>query len=217
MTMIGKSVQRLEDEPLITGRGKFVANLSFPDELHMRVVRSPYAHATLRGVDALAALALSGVAAVWTFADVAHIPPIEFRPTKVQGLEPYRQTILANDRLRYVGEPVAVVFAESSYIAEDAADLVAIDATQLPAVLDARSSEIEPAILRKEYGDLDNAFAKADQTTHAGSCHRSPLGRAARVSRCHRPPGSRQRDSRVVRGDQAAARQPRRHRADAGT
>ena len=164
MTMIGKSVQRLEDEPLITGRGKFVANLSFPDELHMRVVRSPYAHATLRGVDVQAALALSGVAAVWTFTDVSQIPPIEFRPTKVQGLEPYRQTILAKDRLRYVGEPVAVVFAESSYLAEDAADLVAIDATQLPAVLDARSSEIEPAVLRKEYGDLDNAFAGADQT-----------------------------------------------------
>ena len=63
MTMIGKSVQRLEDEPLITGRGKFVANLSFPDELHMRVVRSPYAHATLRGVDVQSALAFSGVAA----------------------------------------------------------------------------------------------------------------------------------------------------------
>ena len=162
--MIGESVQRLEDEPLITGLGKFVANLSFPNELHMRVVRSPYAHATLRSVDVQAALALSGVAAVWTFTDVAQIPPIEFRPTKVQGLEPYRQTILAKDRLRYVGEPVAVVFAESSYLAEDAADLVAIDATQLPAVLDARSSEIEPAVLRKEYGDLDSAFAGADQT-----------------------------------------------------
>jgi CO/xanthine dehydrogenase Mo-binding subunit len=122
MTTIGKSVQRLEDEPLITGRGKFVANLSFPDELHMRVVRSPYAHATLRGVDVQTALALSGVAAVWTFTDVSQIPPIEFRPTKVQGLEPYRQTILAKDRLRYVGEPVAVVFAETSYLAEDAAD-----------------------------------------------------------------------------------------------
>src|SRR5690349_24514883 len=85
--MIGKSVLRLEDEPLIRGRGKFVANLSFPDELHMRVVRSPYAHATLTKVDAQAALALPGVTAVWTFSDVSHVPPIEFRPTKVQGLE----------------------------------------------------------------------------------------------------------------------------------
>src|SRR3954452_7806769 len=79
MTVIGKPVRRLEDEPLITGRGSFVANLSFADELHMRVVRSPYAHATLHGVDTKAALALPGVAAVWTFDDVAHVPPIEFR------------------------------------------------------------------------------------------------------------------------------------------
>jgi len=162
--MIGKSVLRLEDEPLIRGRGKFVANLSFPDELHMRVVRSPYAHATLTKVDAQAALALPGVTAVWTFSDVSHVPPIEFRPTKVQGLEPYRQTILAKDRLRYVGEPVAVVFADSSYLAEDAADLVAIEATQLPAVTDAHRSDIEPAVLRKEYGDVDDAFARAAHT-----------------------------------------------------
>ena len=164
MTVIGQSAQRLEDEPLLTGRGKFVANLSFPDELHMRVVRSPYAHATLLNVDVQPAIALPRVVAAWTFADVAHIPPIEFRPTKVQGLEPYCQTILAKDRLRYVGEPVAVVFAENSYVAEDAADLVGIDATQLPAVLDARTSGIEPAVLRKEYGDLDQAFAAADET-----------------------------------------------------
>jgi len=123
--VIGQSVQRLEDEPLLTGRGKFVANLSFPDELHMRVVRSPYAHATLLNVDVQPAIALPRVVAAWTFADVAHIPPIEFRPTKVQGLEPYCQTILAKDRLRYVGEPVAVVFAENSYVAEDAAERLA--------------------------------------------------------------------------------------------
>jgi CO/xanthine dehydrogenase Mo-binding subunit len=164
MTMIGKSVQRLEDGPLITGQGRFVANLSFPDELHMRVVRSPYAHATLRGIDAQAALALRGVAAVWAFADVSNVPPINYRPTKVQGLEPYRQTILASDEVRYVGEPVAVVFAETSCLAEDAAELVTIDGTQLPAVIDVRRSVIEPAILRKEYGDVDNAFATADQT-----------------------------------------------------
>ena len=84
MTMIGKSVHRLEDEPLVTGRGKFVANLTFPGELHMRVVRSPYAHAKVNNVDVQAAMALSGVAAIWTFADVSQIPPINFRPTKVQ-------------------------------------------------------------------------------------------------------------------------------------
>jgi CO/xanthine dehydrogenase Mo-binding subunit len=163
MKVVGQSVQRLEDEPLVTGRGRFVGNLSFPGELHMRVVRSSHAHADLLAVDAAKALALPGVAAVWTFADVAEVPPIEFRPTKVQGLEPYRQTILANKCVRYVGEPVAAVFAENSYLAEDAAELVAVDVSPLAARLDASASDVEPTVLRKEYGDLDDAFRKADQ------------------------------------------------------
>src|SRR3989441_7712325 len=163
MKVVGKSVQRLEDEPLVTGQGRFVGNLSFPGELHMRMVRSSHAHAEWLAVDAAKPLALPGVAAVWTFSDVAEIPPIEFRPTKVQGLEPYRQTILANKCVRYVGEPVAAVFAESSYLAEDAAELVAVDASPLPARLDARASDVEPTVLRKEYGDLEDAFRKADQ------------------------------------------------------
>src|SRR3954469_7384678 len=151
MKVVGQSVPRLEDAPLVTGRGRFVGNLSFREELHMRVVRSSHAHAKLLGVDATAALALPGVAAVWAFADVAEVPPIEFRPTKVQGLEPYRQTILAESEVRYVGEPVAVVFAQTSHIAEDAAELVVVHAAPLPARLDARASDIEPAVLRKEY------------------------------------------------------------------
>src|SRR5438552_6144883 len=163
MKVIGRSVQRLEDEPLVTGRGRFVGNLSFPGELHMRVVRSSHAHAELLAVDAAKALALPGVAAVWAFSDVAEIPPIEFRATRVQGLEPYRQTILANKRARYVGEPVAAVFAASSYLAEDAAELVSVDAFPLPARLDACASDVEPTVLRKEYGDLEDAFKKADQ------------------------------------------------------
>ena len=163
MKVVGQSVQRLEDEPLVTGRGRFVGNLSFPGELHMRVVRSSHAHADLIAVDAAQALALPGVAAVWTFADVSEVPPIEFRPTRVQGLEPYRQTVLANQCVRYVGEPLAAVFAESSYVAEDAAELVAVDASPLPARLDARASDIEPTVLRKEYGDVGEAFRKADQ------------------------------------------------------
>jgi CO/xanthine dehydrogenase Mo-binding subunit len=65
---------------------------------------------------------------VWTAADVAHVPPIDFRLSRIDGLEPYRQHVLATDRLRYVGEPVAAVFADDPYVAEDAADLVEIDA-----------------------------------------------------------------------------------------
>ena len=161
MTVIGKRVQRLEDGPLVIGQGQYVGNLSFPGELHMHVVRSAHAHGELNAVDASGAFALPGVMAVWTAKDVHDVPPIEFRSTRVQGLEPYRQPILACDVVRYVGEPVAVVFAENSRLAEDAADLVIVDVSSLPPRLDAHASDIEPTVLRKEYGDVDRAFASA--------------------------------------------------------
>jgi carbon-monoxide dehydrogenase large subunit/6-hydroxypseudooxynicotine dehydrogenase subunit gamma len=75
-------------------------------------------------VDVSAALSVAGVAAAWSAQDVADIPPIDFRMTRVPGLEPYRQPILASHKVRYVGEPLAVVFAEDPYLAEDAAELV---------------------------------------------------------------------------------------------
>ena len=123
---IGRSVPRLEDRPLLTGQGRFAADISFAGQWTMRVVRSPVAHGKLISVDASAALALPGVHAVWTHSDVAHIPPIPFRLTGLKALEPYRQPVLAREFVRYVGEPVAVVFADDQYMAEDAADLVSL-------------------------------------------------------------------------------------------
>src|SRR5580692_5713814 len=137
LKVIGRSVPRLEDRPLLTGRGRFAADVNFPGQHHMRIVRSPIAHGVIKSIDATAALALPGVHAVWTFADIAHIPPIGFRLTGLTELEPYRQTALAQDRVRYVGEPVAAVFASDPYIAEDAADLVVMEADDLPVLLDA--------------------------------------------------------------------------------
>ena len=166
---IGRSVPRLEDWPLVTGAGRFAADMAFPHQLHMRVVRSAHAHAKLLAVDTAAALALPGIRAVWTADDIADIPPIDVRLTRVEGLEPYRQPVLARERLRYVGEPVAVVFADDPYVAEDAADLVGIAVEELPAVLsaDAPPSEFsagrstEPVTINKQYGDVARAFAQA--------------------------------------------------------
>ena len=107
--VFGRSVPRLEDPPLVAGHGQFVGDLGFPHQLHMRVVRSPYAHAALRRIDIAAALAAPGVVAVWTGADLADLPPIDFRDPAGEALRPYRQPLLARDRLRYVGEPVAGV------------------------------------------------------------------------------------------------------------
>ncbi|MET0631296.1 MAG: molybdopterin cofactor-binding domain-containing protein, partial [Xanthobacteraceae bacterium] len=169
MSVVGRSVPRLEDRPLVTGRGRFAADVGFPHMLHMRVVRSAHAHGRIASIDAGAARALPGVVAVWTFADVADIPPIDFRLTRIEGLAPYRQTILARERVRYVGEPVAAVFATDPYVAEDAADLVVVTVEELPVVLDASATpgefedgrSTEPAIVEKTYGDVAAAFRDA--------------------------------------------------------
>jgi len=166
---IGRSVTRLEDRPLVTGKGRFVADVSFPNQLHMRVVRSPVAHGKLRGIEASEALAMSGVHALWTSADVADIPPIGFRLSGLSELEPYRQYVLARDRVRYVGEPVAVIFAADPYLAEDAADLVELDIEPLAPVLDASQApgsfddkfSTEPTVLQKSSGDVEPAFSAA--------------------------------------------------------
>src|SRR6202451_1149020 len=166
---IGRSLPRLEDRTLLTGRGRFAADISFPGQLHMRVVRSNFAHGKLQSIDARAALATSGVHAVWMAADVADIPPIDFRLSRVPGLEPYRHRLFSTDRVRYVGEPVAAVFADDPYLGEDAADLVAVEIEEVPAILGACDDPgefdagrmTESAIVRKGYGDIDAAFAAA--------------------------------------------------------
>ncbi|MGA8964035.1 MAG: xanthine dehydrogenase family protein molybdopterin-binding subunit [Pseudolabrys sp.] len=166
---IGRSVPRLEDRPLLTGQGRFAADISFPGQWTMRVVRSPAAHGNIRSIDASAALTLPGVHAIWTHADVAQIPPIPFRLTGLKQLEPYRQLVLAKDVVRYVGEPIAAIFAENAYVAEDAAELLELSIESLEATMlatappgsYARELTTEPGVLRKTYGDVDAAFRDA--------------------------------------------------------
>ena len=170
--LIGQSVTRKEDGPLLRGQGLFAADVNFPNQLYMRVVRSTYAHGNILSVDLAPALAIPGVVAAWSFADVADVPPIDFRLTRLEALAAYRQTSLAKDRVRYVGDPVAVVFAEDPYLAEDAAEHVVVEIEELPVILDADGPTgefrdglpTEPAIIRKGYGDVDAAFAKAHAT-----------------------------------------------------
>ena len=169
---VGRSVPRLEDAPLVVGQGRFAADISFAHQAHMRVIRAAHAHGRIVAIDAAAARAISGVIAIWTAADVADIPPIDFRLTRVEGLEPYRQPILARDRVRYIGEPVAVVFATDPYIAEDAADLISVEIDDLPKVIAADATPFEfsaghsseAAVVRKGYGDVAAAFTAAHAT-----------------------------------------------------
>jgi carbon-monoxide dehydrogenase large subunit len=166
---IGQSVERLEDPPLVRGRGRFAADISFPHQLHMRIVRSNYAHGRIVSIDASAARALPGVVAVWTADDIADVPPIDFREGRIPALEPYRQPVLATGKVRYVGDPVAAVFAHDPYVAEDAADLVTVEIEELPVLLAAEAEpgefsagrNTEVAIIRQGYGDVDAVLRTA--------------------------------------------------------
>jgi aerobic carbon-monoxide dehydrogenase large subunit len=172
---IGQSVARLEDPPLVTGRGEFAGDINFPHQLHMRIARSAHPHGRIVSVDASAARALPGVFAVWTAADVADVPPIDFREGSIPALDPYRQPILANGSVRYVGEPVAAVFAADQYVAEDAADLITMEIDELPAVLDAHATPFEfspgnpseAAQIRQGYGEVDAVFRSAAHVIEA--------------------------------------------------
>src|SRR5436190_1633701 len=166
---IGQSVERLEDPPLVTGRGRFAGDINFPRQLHMRIVRSNHAHANIVSIDTEAARELPGVVAVWTAADITDVPPIDFREGPIEKLAPYRQPVLAVDTVRYVGEPVAAVFAEDPYVAEGAADLVTMEVEGLPPLLDARDDpgefsfgrDTEADILTQGYGDVEAVFKSA--------------------------------------------------------
>jgi aerobic carbon-monoxide dehydrogenase large subunit len=159
---------RVEDLPLLTGAGQFAADIRLDRETHMRVVRSPVSHGIIRGIDTSAAKAMPGVLAVWSGSDV-DMGLIEFRMVAVAQLLAYRQPVLARTRLRYVGEPVAVVVAEDPYVAEDAADAVELDVESLEPVLDPRAAptpfdeehDTQALFFENGYGDVASAFADA--------------------------------------------------------
>ncbi len=167
---LGRPVDRIEDLPLVTGRGRFVADIGFAGQLHMRVVRSDHAHGRIVRIATAAAAAVPGVVAVWTASDIADLPPIDFRADRRdEGLKPYRQHALARGRVRYVGDPLAAVFAEDPYIAEDAAEMVAVEIDPLPVIGSADEEpgpfadglDTEAAVLSHTRGDVEDAFARA--------------------------------------------------------
>ena len=141
MKFVGVPIKRLEDPRLLVGGGRFVDDVVRPGMVHAVVVRSPHAHARVRRVDPRRALALPGVVACVTGADLADVPTIPLR----QGARPehtgYLQPPLARDTVRYGGEPVAVVVAADRATAVDARELVEIDYDVLPALVDPADAE----------------------------------------------------------------------------
>ena len=169
---LGVAIVRKEDPTLLCGHGRFADDLPAPaGTLHAHVVRSPHAHARIVRIDAADALAQDGVWAVLTGEDVRSLSD----PFLIALKAPIDQWSLAVERVRYVGEPVALVVAESRYLAEDAAELLSIEYETLEAVLDprlareasapllhaqAKSNEI--SVREFSYGDSAAAFARAD-------------------------------------------------------
>ena len=168
---IGKSVKRVEDARLLTGRGTFIDDHPpVANACHAAIVRSPLAHAKIRGYELSAALALPGVVGAITGEDVAR----HTKPFSVGVTAPIHYYCAATDRARFVGEPVAVVVAKNRYIAEDAADLVQVDYEPLPVVVDPeRALEADAPVLheavgsnlagnrRLVYGDPDREIGRA--------------------------------------------------------
>jgi carbon-monoxide dehydrogenase large subunit len=131
--MIGESHPRLGGEPLVTGRGRFVDDVSAPGVLHAAVLRSPHAHARLVSVDTKRAHDLPGVHAVLTAADVPAAAIIPNRVPAPAGTDRYLQPAIARTVVRYVGEPVALVVADDPYLARDALELIDAVYEPLPA------------------------------------------------------------------------------------
>ena len=171
---VGSPVERIEDFRFLRGRGQFVDDLARENLLHAVILRSAVAHGRIRSIDAAAARARPGVHAVITAADLgAAIPTIPLRQESSPAFEPFEQPVIAHGKVRYVGEPVAVVLAESAAAAEDALEAIALDIEALPAVVDSAAAGTNRVLLFEAAGsnlaltltglrgDADAAFARA--------------------------------------------------------
>ena len=149
---IGSPVERIEDPRFLRGRGQFVGDLKREGMLHAAILRSPIAHGRVTFVDASAALAITGVRAVITAKDIGAVPRIPLRLLPLPGTERFLQPVIAADRVRYVGEPVAVVLGDSPALAEDGIGAIALDIEELPPVPDRHASERDETLLFEEAG-----------------------------------------------------------------
>jgi aerobic carbon-monoxide dehydrogenase large subunit len=188
---IGHSVKRKEDARFIRGKGRYFDDITLPGMLHMEILRSPYAHAELKSIDTSRAEALEGVVAVVT-GELLVQHNLAWMPT----LSGDTQAVLVTDKVRFQGQEVACVIAETAYIAKDALELIDVEYEPLPAVTSPQEALAENAPLIRtdkegqegnhvyhwEAGDkdaTDRAFAEADRVialdTFYPRCHPSPL------------------------------------------
>ncbi|HWD08846.1 MAG TPA: molybdopterin cofactor-binding domain-containing protein [Actinomycetota bacterium] len=157
---IGERVLRLEDPKLLTGQGRYLDDLTLPGMVWMTMVRSPLAHAVVKSIDSSAAMAIPGVVAVYSGADLASewAGPLPCVWPVTEDIKMSEHFPVTKDKARYLGDAVAVVVAESRSAAEDAAALVAVDYEALPAVVDLEAAMAEGAPLVHENLGTNNSF-----------------------------------------------------------
>jgi aerobic carbon-monoxide dehydrogenase large subunit len=175
---IGSPVERIEDLRFLRGRGEFVGDLRRAGMLHAAILRSPIAHGRIRGLDAAAALAMPGIRAVITAAEIGSVPTIPLRLLPLPGTERFLQPVIVADCVRYVGEPIALVLADSAALAEDGVGAIGLDIEELSPVADRRVSGQQDILLFEESGtnaamiftavagDAEAAFREAAYVRH---------------------------------------------------
>src|ERR1700684_1826684 len=143
---VGRPMRRREDRRLLAGKGRYIADIHLARMVHVAFARSSTAHARIRSIDVTRALALPGVLAIYTAADLAvHLgpirgvlttPPAPWRKLVDHAINIPDQPLIADKKVRYVGEPYAIVVAESRYVAEDAVELIEANFDPLPVLCD---------------------------------------------------------------------------------
>src|SRR5215813_12871058 len=150
---VGSAIERREDFRFLRGRGEFVDDLTRPGLLHAAVLRSPVAHGRILSIDAAAARARAGVHAVITAAEIGTpIPRIPLRQEAMPAFARFEQPVTAHDKVRYVGEPIALVVAETAAVAEDALAAIVVEIDPLPAVVDRQVAGGDTILLFEQAG-----------------------------------------------------------------
>jgi carbon-monoxide dehydrogenase large subunit len=172
--LVGQPLLRIEDLRLLRGKGRYVDDIHREGMLHAAILRSSVAHGILKGIDTSEAKTLPGVHIVITSEDLGTVPHIPVRLFPNPDMEPFRQPVLAHGKVRFVGEPMVLVIADSAAIAEDALELISVDIEQLAAVSDMQSSKAGNSLLFEDHGsnrafeyvfkrgDIDGVFENAD-------------------------------------------------------
>src|ERR1700738_2495104 len=166
---IGSPVERIEDLRFLRGRGEFVGDLRREGMLHAAILRSPIAHGRIRRVDTTAAHAIPGVRAVITAAEIGAVPRIPLRLLPLPGTERFLQPVIAEDRARYVGEPITIVLVDSAALAEDGVGAIVLNIEELPPVADRWASGQHDILLFEESGtNLAMTFTATQGDAAAG-------------------------------------------------